>query len=1622
MKRAQRGFAAPGSGFGFTSPASTGSLSYLAEPPSFAAISDPNVVVSLKNILKKDSTTKSKGLEDLVHYAQSHPFEQNGGVEEALLDVWTKVYARISIDNSRRVRELSHTLQSELLRSARKRMERHIPKIVGPWLAGSYDRDRVVARAATDGLSSILTTHEKMTAFWCRCQSQIVDFACEAIRETQDTLSDERSTTSEDAEAKFYRVVASSLSLVMGLLQRVDDAELQKAINKYDEYFSQEAVWKTITFKDAAVRKTACQLLFTCLDRKLPYATSVKTKQAFVTGGLKSSQAGSALEYVRALTKLTQQDASIWSSASNDKKSSLSRLQAFIAKGSQGSPSKFWEALDQLLALIPADALNLETASKLLTSIRAGITHREETRNDTSYSWKCFISLARRSMDQLPPDAKLAFAQEQLFSLLEQFLFPDPDTNSIPTGPDAMSVLVQAHLAVIKSSAEVVQASAKELERLSTVLCTNISGSLPEVSKEYQSSQGRIAEQGQRWFGLVGEITTALTADSAGDLPDQTSGPSARVISQCVALLESRNMKPFGASQILESALSTSPHLFVGGSGEHLATFLQTAAGDGMDQLSASVSAKSLLSCLRIFGSIGGHDEAYQKTWLVWTKGSLHLTDEQARDSMLVALLSQDRAAPLSKDNKELQEFLLSQAIAILDSKSEAWDLLETALVHQAMSDEACHNLGVELVDRLSKSITQPDSSLKMIDMVARYRPSTFSQGSLHTELVAQLLSSSEIQDVSTSSKAAAILSILNAESQGQLPVVEIIQANLERASAQSLGVSTLVSQAKSAATSGVAPWADILPDTNVWMGHLASFLDSPIDPALSIMSDIGGAISLPRTVPRDESASSIPRDRDGRSVPLRMAMYFGDLVRDQDLESLQLPRQYNVELLFLQCLTMLFVSDQMSLMNDDGLWLTLDDETAFVEAGELIMASKSLLKKCVSKAKNWISPEGSADHPNSSTIVLGLLELAMKESRDMSPRGAYSARVLCEVLQALVESHGLPRAVEEKYLGTDNLKAEAATALVASGLISGLGDAAQSSKAVNNFCNRLVSLVAALSSDDEKADLILTLLALTGQVYEAGDLPVANNRIIFAVRQITSWLEDTSNLDFSLSAAICRALKVLLPCMAEVYGSYWESTLRFCTELWTRASSTSTDLDDALSFLHASMKLYKVLESIPEPNDDLVDALQDHEASKSKALIGLLRVDRPLSSQPLDIVDGMLCREVEKIPIRQIPEPEELFGLISCESRDIQTAAFSLLHKKIPADQQQKSIDALLDKTDARLPDELLSLLLDPPTLDHFSDEALASFPTSIRGYLLSWKLVFDAYASSQFKIRDDYTQHLKSERLVGPLLDFMFDVLGHSVGQPLNPDKENISVEKICDFDVQLAESETREQSLHWLLVHLFHLILKFTPGLFRTWYIDCKSKQTKIAVGPWTTRFFSPLLVRETLENVQAWVAEQPPASGNEKELLVKVSKPAREVTAGYEVDESQAAIVIKIPVGYPIDPVTVSSLSRVAVNERKWQSWIMTTQGAITLANGSIIDGLQVFKRNMIAALQGQSECAICYSIISEDKRMPDKKCTTCNNLFHRTCLYKWFQTSNQNSCPLCRNPIDYLGADTARRRQ
>ncbi|PNP43148.1 hypothetical protein TGAMA5MH_05082 [Trichoderma gamsii] len=1616
MKRTAAASRASGAKFGgFGAPGGTGTLSYLTEPPSFSAVSDPNVVVSLKNLLKKDSTTKTKALEDLLVYVQAQPFEKNGGVEDAILDVWTDIYPRTAIDNARRVRELAHNLQFELIKSARRRAERHIPKIVGAWLAGLYDRDRGVARAASDGLSSFINTPEKVAAFWRKCQTQILDYALVAIRETQDTLSDERSTTKDDAEAKYLRVVGTGLSLVLSLLQRLNDEEISKQSHKLDEFFDEETVWRAITFSDSSVRRSVCHLVITCLSRKLPYAESTQAKQAIVTGGLKTSQTGSALDYVRALTRLSQVAPDIWTPSPKEKKPALLRLRQFIEKGSQGCPAKFWEHLDELISVLPEDQITkLETASEFLEAVKAGVTNREEPRTNTSMAWKCFIDTLKRLNKNLPEEEKLDFARRQICPIFEDFLLTISDKPvAVPLGPNAMTILVEAHLTVLRSSPNVVSVSAEEWERLADILCSRISNSLPEVSREYQSSQEKIFEEGRRWFSLVGEIHRKLV-NLGESLPEQTAAPSKKVISHCIDILRNRNMKPFGAAGVLEYALSTSQHLFDGETGDKTAEFLSAAAGDSIEKVIQSASSRPLLSCLNLLGAIPSREPTYRKIWGAWVEAVSEVSDRVVRNSALTSLISEEKASEPTQADAKLQTYIVTEAIEAIKGEASGWGLLEAGMTGQGLSDENCKQLSEKVLEILDKEPEFVEPALRALEILAKGKPKLFTEdSSLHAALVAQLLSLTELGNTVVSSKAIAIRALLQGGGSGNQPVIQIIHDNLERAGTQSLDIETLSKQAQQAHTAGIAV-EDIFPSTNIWMQKLAPFLDQPINPSLSITNSLGGAVTLTKSADRPTEVR-VHRDKKGRSIPLRMSLYSALLLKE-GIDIATLPREFQIELLFIQCLTIQLVTDQIDSMDENSLWLGLESDESVSEAESLVTTLKNFINKKSLVSKWW---DNSVDNEQAH-IFRGLVDLLKEESKELTPRGVYSARAMSEIVQVFSEAHSLSSELEEALLKPVLTKAAPETALLAAAMLSGLGETLETSKLASTFLNRLVSDIAGASASGDKTMITLVLLNLSAQVYESGQLPVASNRIVFAVKQITSWLENEESLSAPLSAEICRVLNQLLPCMSDVFGSYWEKAIDFSLDLWDRA--VEYPLPDALPFIHSSLKLIKTLKSMEDPNDDLQDALRESASKRSKSLIGLLKLPRGASSQPLEIVDAVLCREVEKVSIKSIKDVSDIYELVASESQDIQTAAFDILHRAIPAIQEQRSIDTVLDKTEARLPDELLSLLLDAPTLDRYPDEALALFPSPIRSYLLSWKLVFDAYSASSYKLRNDFTENLKTDNCIVPFLDFMFDVLGHSAARPLNLEREQLTTEHIQDYDVKVARSEPEERSMHWLLVHLYFLTLKYIPGLFKAWYLDCRSKQTRIAVEAWTTKYFSPLIISEALDDVQTWADEQEPPGDEEQEVLVKISKNAREVIVGYEIDELTASIVIKVSPNYPIESVTVTGQEAVAVKDRTWNSWIMTTQGVITFSGGSVVDGVQILKRNIVGALKGQTECAICYSVIAADKRMADKRCQTCKNLFHRSCLYKWFQTSSQNTCPLCRNPIDYLGADSQKRRR
>ncbi|KAJ4387111.1 hypothetical protein N0V93_007699 [Gnomoniopsis smithogilvyi] len=1609
-----RGFGSPApSGFGgfATTTSSAGSLSYLSDTPDFSTISDSNVVVSFKNLLKKDTTTKSKGLAELIQYTQAHPNEKDGGVEDAILNAWIQLYPRISIDNDRRVRELSHTLQFELLKSARKRMEKNIPKVAGVWLAGTFDREKPVARAATDGLATFLTTEDKVTQFWKKCQSQVLQFATEAVIETPDTLSDERSTKPEDAEAKYYRVVAACFSLVLGLLQRLPKEDTDKYETEYETFFSSgpgNSVWSFATADDSRVRKNVYQLVLLCLEQRVdliqPHVTQLGS--ILTSSALKKSQLGSATELVAVLAKLTQQNHDIWGT----KKSPLLRLRVFIEKGSQGGSGSFWQAMDKLLACVPLEVVTAEAASDFLKSFRTGITRREEPRMNAPFAWMCYLNILARLVHQIDSTLRVKVVTTELFPLIEQYLLSNERLGEWLTGVD-VSLLSRAYRVAARSADDQVrEACVKDWNRLADALVARLSNSLPEVSKEFEISQNRIAEDGKRWFSLVGAIHSDLiefSKQSNGqEIPDFTQDASWTVIRGAADLMKRRNYKPFGAASILHFALKSTPHLFTLPGASPWASLLPVDSNEEMAKLLTSPSAPHFISSVVVLGQQKADD--FSGLWPATIQCLLQQGGTPQVNTYITKLISDAASKDWARSDTELQQHLEKNMISCATNGQGSWELFDAALIGDVLSDSALLTLASSTVDILS---SDKESSMKAADIMLRRKPTVFSANeALHLALVTKLLGMMEIDDASVSSRARNLQSLLEKHGDAQPSVLNIIQTNLEHPGPESLGIDTLIQQALAVSKTSRDVSSDTLeqmfPNTDTWSQELAIFLEKMPSPALAMTSTLGGAYFLAQGT-LDTIGIQVQRDQRGLSIPARMAMYTTALLSSGVVTD-DLPQRTQVELLYLLYLVTELASDQVTLMDEGRLFNTLEDPSLLGEVEDFITTTRRVMNSTFVKFKHWRPGHGEG-------LLESLVERLMDSATSLEPIGIYSARALSEILESFADAHGPGNFVENWIAERGVLKASASTVLPAVAVLTGYGEILTNSKTVSTLLNRLISDIAGAKPEADSTRITLVLLNACMSIFEIGQLPVANNRLVFAVKQITSWLKQgPQELGAVLATESCRALQRLLPCITEVYGPYWDHTVEFCLSLWTHARLD--DPEERLPYIHASVKLLAALRAFEEPNDDLADALESHAEATYQGILELLKLPGSTSSQPHEIVDALLCREAAKIPLEYLKDLSEIYGLVASESREIQTAGYNLLHRALPAAQEQLSLDILLEKKQGKLPDELTSLLLDAPTLEAYPEEMLVQFPTPIRSYLLSWKLVFDAYGGAAYKLRTDFTEDLKTHGAMQPLMQFMFDVLGHSAASPINLDKEGLTTDDIQNYDIKTADSLPEEKNMHWLLVHLFYLTLKFAPGLFKAWFLDCRSKQTKIAIEPWMTKYFSPLIVHDVLDEVEKWSKSQDADSG-EKELIIKVHYNQREITAAYPIDddgdEQQASILIKIKPNYPLEFVDVAGINRVGCSERTWLSWLRVTQGIITISNGAVIDGLSTFRRNVVGALKGHVECAICYSFIAVDKKMPDKKCATCKNLFHRDCLFKWLNSANQNTCPLCRSKMDFV---------
>ncbi|KAK5165332.1 hypothetical protein LTR04_001330 [Oleoguttula sp. CCFEE 6159] len=1406
-----------------------------------------------------------------------------------------------------------------------KRIAKYMPRSVGAWLCGLYDSDKSVTRAVQESLKQVFPTQDKLNNVKKAYQQPILEYCRDAItKETAHTLSDERVVSPDEAEAKYARVIATCLSVIVSLLSELQPEDVTKQQAVYDEILGQSSVWEFATSKDVPVRRSA-----------------------FLSKALVSEQSGSSYDYVETLVALTNGYPTVWTEHYTGKKPVTSRLRQFLKRGSSGGPPEVWPAISNLFSSIPEAVLphDLADAIHLLSEAHSGVTNKDEPRANASVAWKTYFVITETVCRRLSEEDQRRVAVQMLFPLIVQYIKPASEgTQWTLPGPQALTVLREAlQTGLMKAIID------EHWSQMSDTLIEDVKISLPEQSKDFDKSQTAVATEGTRWATVQAEILKLdLTESQRAGLTQSIE----RVLRESFRVLKSRNGKPYGAAGVVDAVIRLCGHtLFEDSAMDHL---VSSFVMHDLPGLILSPSCTRLMSILYSFAVHGGFSE----TWKTVVDTVLSASDSPVKLAALRALLysegmPSDRYPAAS--SPELQELIVQQYRLNVGGASD-WTLLNHALKHSssAMSAETVDKILTDMTNSLSMADKAPgtlhalDQVLKCNGRIIRdYIPTPNGQ-----KLLPNLLFLSESADDRIAHKASEVSTIISRNADitaSTQSMFEVLQNGLKEASPSSVSVDTLVELARKLVGDAQPPSLEtvrnVLPNLSDWTAALTPFLDVSPRTALAIADPLGGAVYLASSSPTGPgTAAGVPHDPDGYSAAVRMTSYVIKLIRSVDVFDL-LEYGEQAEIYYNMSLFVLLANDNLGLAGANDLWSTYTTEVEH-EVFDSISEAQSTISSWLRGCNPW---EAKGDSQYS--FVSSVNEIFLQNSAGSQSSAYYHARAFSVAMAELVELHGWPQSrVQGFEEQLRNLRRTGDT-ISTIAYMTGLRQPLAGTKTITRACNELVADLTGLDVNGKPDECLEQLVLLNGIMHNQEDATesIAKQRVVFLVKHIIPWLQDSA-VHVAVKAETCR--------------------------------------------------------SDEETNDDLVDAWKECQADAAKGLIGLLKRSQNVPDdfhQPLQMVNELLARQISKLSTTHLEQPHELYPLLYVESRPVQQTAFEILHKQIPTAQEQISFDAALEKKVANLPEELLSLVIEAPTIASIADTSFErSMPLQLRGYLFSWILIFDHFVGSSYKVKTDYIENIKDGGYLAGLLDFTFDFLGHARGRPVDASK--------LDLTSYTPDTESSpEKDTQWLLTHLYYLSLKYTSNLAKTWWIDCRSRQKVISVESWTEIFISPTIVADALTSASEWAATQ---DNPDEALTVKVSPRVREVTSSYVLDEQNLVFLIRLPSAFPLKQATCEGVNRVAISEQKWQSWLRNCQGVIAFSNNSLPEGLASIRRNILGTLKGQSECAICYSIISSDKQLPSKRCSTCKNLFHSGCLFKWFKTSNASKCPLCREPFNY----------
>ncbi|CEP63801.1 ubiquitin-protein ligase RKR1 LALA0_S09e02806g [Lachancea lanzarotensis] len=1521
----------------------------IVEQSLSSALGSSELQLIFKSLLKRDETTKEKALSDLLNMMGDLEHNRHLFEDESFALCWSQVYAKLITNESRNVRISAHTITADYIRLLGKKSGKFLPDFVPFLLSGIYDCDSFVSKSCSqDVLKCFGGDASKMTALWRLFQSQTLRFVKEVLLVETATSLSDERYISKEDSQLKYMRIATTAVSMLNRLALENSDHFNPENERYYEVLSSENLWRLLSFKDIHSLKPS-EALITLVETMWESGFLIRCKQVLK---LISKRLLKCLGQLS--TKTLMSVSLLFPKIIQVLSHLLEYKDGKVLSWDKGSQEK----VKKLLLLGPGNA-------------------------DPGY-YTALLSFFQNSNSVLGFD----YSSDWL-EIWHRDLKYESQRRGLPAKCQAMTdKLWENYLTFISLAPESLRDNAKEASK------REILTALDEKTLTSHSTTVTLFAEELSFDSLETEVSRLLPSGVGGKHKDTRYMDNLAVVAFSKKdsysflnhlsdlMIESLRTHKFDSSHYcyffyMRLLKSSVPALL-----EKVADLLQLLS-ENLDTENYAASSEIFTAFSRKISVDHLKNSRTSKTFITFLDSFLDLDISAAKKLEVTNTLNTSYLQQIAKHSHRYQDF----QSATLDNFSFS----DAQLYKSQVINE-------ETICELYRKASNHSQMRSLNSNCKTFRPDLYEHLLLNTDIIidilfedlgpvtsdmkATVLRLSEVHDEVAVKAALAAISSLKNSSSADIPemkeyVVNLIAVNDKVLSTllpyniyETLDEAVPFVSHQLATSSSLGLNVFVLPVSNQELDLLL------VEPAIKVAQFLDGILAQFPKYLTDE-------------VSLYLAI-MSELAADYNFYSSEPSEDYqNFKCsLFKERRYQYDVKEILEAIISPGgssskllnLVSSTDGKTA---TGTLFNCR--ILRKLLTNAIDYASSSIFDDKTLESFILSTLRDQAAPSSRVLQGATILSSITKFSTSDALTRTR--------TYLASE---------------IIGAKDPA--------VAERTATLMIFLSNLLKVDDF---------SVLDPDYQPIAPQRLRMILIEIGKWFDSDMWYDdvFStLRLALCEFLGLLLNIPSSyAFGQsicdHSHRVVRDCIDL-----VSAGDVPFVSEFKILSVSLYGRLtskktmsimevrsqrtEDMLELSDVLIDAfLLQGDFTKPnhfsyvlyKSLAEVLRSSDTSSFSPYS--ESLMENIVHSLDLNI--DQTRLMVKIARES--------------ILAEQQTLLVEFELDgnaKGDAdattqkyQLPPGLLDKLEHDAPHEYLENENVYQFLK----YLFDCYLTLTYFTDISYNLRQFYVAQLRERGLIFKLFDFIADQLDPD-------DKSWIPTE---DFSVPAynidgpgfsSSRETILQECKHLLLHLLYVLFKDMGAITSSWWLNLKDRALQTKIEKFITAHISPILVKQELEDVAKRAKK---LTDQDESLTVKVNNVTNEIKAGYLVDEQKLEIALKLPANYPLNNIEVHGVSKVGISEQKWKSWILSAQRVMVGMNGSVMDSLELFTKNVNLHFAGFEECAICYSILhAVDRKLPTKVCPTCKNRFHGACLYKWFRSSGNNTCPLCRSEIPF----------